>query len=818
MLEALDFPSRGYRENTVENAHGRTCEWLLENKQYRAWVASRTSDAPKHRLLWIKGKAGSGKSTIMKFALKNSRRKPEPSETTREGRIGFAGPTFTFFREIFGAQQRQEQEKPRDLIFSHFFNARAKEQLDKSAEGMYRTLLVQILKRIPRLQEIFAHLQEDWMPSKGLPWPVPKLEELLNTAVENLGGRPIAFYVDALDECDKHEIRQMIQVFANIIKKAASSQQTVRVCFASRPYTDYTTRGAIYLDLSIVQEHKRDIAAYVDSYLQIGDDSTARKARRRLLHMAQGVFLWVKLVVEKLNDEHGAGRPDLYTRWLRGAHGELRLLYKDMLERGMSDGDKEIDERKKLAAIACFQVALFRADNISPRALVYAIEQVLEGDDKTRAPRWKSMDEDTIRRYISSASQGLIECTHAGFHESIQFIHESAQDFMLSKHGLERLLEPETMADIDLRCHEVLRTVCDRALSNALLDQSQLAGFLEWEALVAKLRKDRSLGVNVKSEPNDTDPKQFLEEHPMLMYARRYILTHADAVQRHNGNQKNQGLWLSQLYETHGHSMMNRMWQSFHHYIVSSMYLVDFMVMRQLDALMRASKPLLLRDIRQGRQWHRAPGIWLGTGTGRRWTYVGLRTMWGAKRREESTARCLVDLYLEHLESTARPGSMQAVLRQLADSWSLERGVPSDWDDHSGITLADVSDKLALFFLIALIPANAINDSVVEAIMSHVSAGFAETLLVVLDRSIPTDFLVLDDPMVSPSYLYWAEDNQYSALVASLRSCGIRRISEDSEKQAAWGQPGVSWRSSGSSDLQSESPVSSQSIHDSSDG
>ncbi|KAL2208063.1 hypothetical protein CC79DRAFT_808206 [Sarocladium strictum] len=779
LLEALDFSSRGYRENTVENAHGHTCEWLLQNKQYRAWVASRDSNKTKHRLLWIKGKAGSGKSTIMKFALKTSRGAPDP-EPSHEPGVGIVRSTASFFRGLFGYHQQQQKQRdnPRDLVISHFFNSRAKEQLDKSAEGMYRNLLIQILKRVPRLEETFGQLQQDWMPTKGSSWPIPKLEELLNTAVANLDGRPVVFYVDALDECSKDEIRQMIQVFADLVKNSAHSQQTVRVCFASRPYPVHKTRGAVYLDLSRVEEHNQDIAAYVDARLHIGSSSAARKVRRRLLGMAQGVFLWVKMVVERLNDEYSAGRPDRYARWLSGAHGELRLLYKDILDRGMSDADKEAERRNKQATIVCFLVFSFSYDGLTPRQLVCAIEEALSRENEEGSQTWQLMDKGTIKRYVTNTSHGLLECVDDDepFRvDQVQFIHESAHIFMLSEDGLARLLELETLDEVELHAHEMLRTICDRALRRALMERSQLERYLEWETWFAKRHNESNTDISVGHHLSEHPERMsFIEKHSMLTYARRWILVHTDTVQRHNSNNQDQGLWLSQLYETHGHIMMNRLWQSYRRHIIIPQSFVNFLILNDLDALMLASWPLLVQDAREARQHRRAPGIRFGSGLGQRWLSAGLGP--GCDNREDaSAAQCLVELYLEQLEPVSRPAPVQEVLQQLADTWEVEQEATELGPYGSAVRIADISEKLALFFLIALIPAEKIDESVVEAITEHASAGFVETLGVLLERNISSDFLELGNRADALTYLEWSEESGHAALSAILRSRGIGR-------------------------------------------
>lgn len=49
------------RRSNVEQPHPNTCEWILELAEYKAWKAE------SHGLIWIKGKPGAGKSTLMAF-------------------------------------------------------------------------------------------------------------------------------------------------------------------------------------------------------------------------------------------------------------------------------------------------------------------------------------------------------------------------------------------------------------------------------------------------------------------------------------------------------------------------------------------------------------------------------------------------------------------------------------------------------------------------------------------------------------------------------------------------------------------------------
>ncbi|KAL8382735.1 hypothetical protein RB595_006496 [Gaeumannomyces hyphopodioides] len=62
-LRSLAFKDMDGRVNDIVNAADGTCEWLLKHETLKQWIRQPRG------LLWIKGKPGSGKSTLMKYAL-----------------------------------------------------------------------------------------------------------------------------------------------------------------------------------------------------------------------------------------------------------------------------------------------------------------------------------------------------------------------------------------------------------------------------------------------------------------------------------------------------------------------------------------------------------------------------------------------------------------------------------------------------------------------------------------------------------------------------------------------------------------------------
>lgn len=61
------------RHLTINAAHAKTCQWLFERTEYKDWLDNAKREQHDD-FLWIKGKPGAGKSTLMKCALPHASR------------------------------------------------------------------------------------------------------------------------------------------------------------------------------------------------------------------------------------------------------------------------------------------------------------------------------------------------------------------------------------------------------------------------------------------------------------------------------------------------------------------------------------------------------------------------------------------------------------------------------------------------------------------------------------------------------------------------------------------------------------------------
>ncbi|KAL7801059.1 Pfs, NB-ARC and ankyrin domain protein [Trichoderma afarasin] len=404
ILESLRFDQIEARQMTITTAYAETCQWLLHKSEYLDWLD--TTKIEEHfGFLWIKGKPGTGKSTIMKFAL--------------------------------GSAQKTMKDH---IIIYFFFNARGVD-LEKSTIGMYRSLLLQLLEKLPALQRNLK-FPKILISGKECYWSEDILTNLLAQAIQNFKGSRIICFIDALDECEEDQIRKMIKFFQPVSKSATAGE--FRVCFSSRHYPHISISKGLNLILENQTGHSQDMINYIHDELKIGNSDLANQIRDELQTKASGVFMWVVLVVSILNKEHDKGRiHDLQER-LRELPAGLHELFHDILTR-----DKEYADELLL----CIQWVLFTKHPLRPAQLYYGMLSHVLYEWNPSATTASDME-----RFILNSSKGLIEITKSNT-PTVQFIHESVKDYLLKENGLKDVW-PGLLTDLHGTSHETLKQCC----------------------------------------------------------------------------------------------------------------------------------------------------------------------------------------------------------------------------------------------------------------------------------------------------------------------------------------------------------------------
>ncbi|GFF44915.1 hypothetical protein IFM58399_07413 [Aspergillus lentulus] len=466
LLGSLGFKQMDSRKLTVRTALAKTCQWFLSHPDYKAWLNPENL-TQHHGFLWISGKPGAGKSTIMKFAY---------------------------------SRMKSKFHNKHAITASFFFNARG-ERLEKSISGMYRSLLLQLLEGYPDLQAVLDDPDINSQSQNGCP-SLDVLKDLFRSAVSALGQRSFTCFVDALDECDEQQVVDMVQYFEELAEQCTNKGVLLRICFSSRHYPYIAIQRGVRLTLEDQSGHGEDLATYVASRLQIEDPVLLEDLQNQLLRKAAGVFMWVVLVVSILNKEYRHNGLALRKR-LAEIPGDLSELFKDILRR-----DKENMAGLRL----CILWILLAKRPLQPQEFYHALWSGLALEDQAdeQIPDvgvpGASDSLNRFNRCVISNSKGLAEVTKSE-QPTVQFIHESVRDFLVKERGLHELW-PELGFDWESSSHETLKKCCDSYLNHTSVRASV--------SKVLSHRHELQSGIS--------------NEYPFLGYASQHVLYHANAA------------------------------------------------------------------------------------------------------------------------------------------------------------------------------------------------------------------------------------------------------------------------------------------------
>lgn len=325
ILEQLSYPHMTNRYEEIQEAHSKTFDWIfcgaeqsdLPWNDFAKWLRQDAN------IYWINGKAGSGKSTLMKH-IYDSRHTVEYLQEWGHKRPSTTSQccTATFF----------------------FWNSGT--DMQKSQQGLLRSLLFQVLAQNPNL--IPLALPAQWAEHYNKPltlehqiktkiWLLRELHEAFERLIEQQQYQmSLCFFVDGLDEFSG-DTEQLCMLFKRLEKRSGMA----KFCLSSRPWVVFQENLGHCPKLRLQDLTFKDIEIYVRDKLQ-GSQAFMKLADRdpqlleslkvEIMEKAQGVFLWVEVVIVLLL--RGANNRDsiaqLWTR-LKSFPGELYPLYNTIL-------------------------------------------------------------------------------------------------------------------------------------------------------------------------------------------------------------------------------------------------------------------------------------------------------------------------------------------------------------------------------------------------------------------------------------------------------------------------------------------------------
>ena len=458
------------RKNDINDEAPDTCKWLLDHEKYKTWLARSQA------LLWIEGKPGAGKSTLLGYAV---RQPPQSNE----------------------------------IVASFFFSTRGA-PIQKTSLGMFRSLLHQLLEKIPEMLSKFSLMYEKKRdttlgPGQNLEWHERELREFLDSYTTILPeAHPIRIYVDALDESDQDVAIGLVNYFRKLTSRPSSTKAGISVCFSCRHYPVLAPFHEP--KICVENENDEDIETYVRTSLrdQFPDEGDALYLENIIKRKASNVFQWVTLVIRiilKLNKD-GANLKRIRQK-IEELPDKLEDLYKDALSR--------VEDRAR--AVQLMQWVCFAQRPLTLKELRFAMAIDATTSFTSLKQCQSSADfsetDEQMKRTVTSLSGGLAETRDYQDSRTVQFIHQSVKDYLVQS-GLPNL-DSSLSNNIIGRSHFRLSRSCVKFLT------------LEEVLLYASEKLHR---YDTVEETRKTEI-EIVNRFPLIKYSAKNWIAHAEIVE-----------------------------------------------------------------------------------------------------------------------------------------------------------------------------------------------------------------------------------------------------------------------------------------------
>jgi len=295
-LDSLRFDNTRYRKITGE-CDG-SLNWLWTHEEYCKWSTSDSSG-----LLYIKGKPGSGKSTVTRY----------------------------FKDRLF-----EHQPAAKSATIASFFYSYREGESQTSHYSMLRSILYGILSQDA---SFFYHIQSEYrkcLIHTSTKLLYDSLQKILRGLRNYQSNRQLYLIIDAVDESTSEDRRKILELLFDV---CLATDCIVKIFVASRPVVEleHLTKVRNKTACSVIQMqdvNRDDIGLFVHSFLSKLDlpPDTSSAIMEYVLENAQGVFLWVRLVGDRLVEfaEGGFKTMEIF-RFLKSLPTELEDMYAFLL-------------------------------------------------------------------------------------------------------------------------------------------------------------------------------------------------------------------------------------------------------------------------------------------------------------------------------------------------------------------------------------------------------------------------------------------------------------------------------------------------------
>ncbi|KAK3168553.1 hypothetical protein OEA41_005001 [Lepraria neglecta] len=397
ILVSLHQPEAQDRFDQVDQAYRTTFEWLLDPNETRfiKWLGTGQG------IFWISGKPGSGKLKLMKYAA------TDPCT----------------FENLLANDPRNR------WIWAEFFFSERGKKPKKTLEGLLCRILFELLSKETRLIEFVADVIQDDTGIQEL-WSLISLEAALLSIIEQKkrlrSTYPcLSMRLTSTAKTTHGTHWRLLETLQKLTSSTNGIIVKVLVCVSSRPGNLFEDYFQDYPGFHIYGLTQNDLQLYVhgriNTYLAsredlLSDDDSIisiNKTKDEVIRRAQGVFLWVRLVMT------------------------------DLIE-ALIDGDSpgQLSQNFHIReAFAMLQIALATLTPLSNEEFFQAVQYTCAGPQgfDVKPPTHPEME-----RRLFSRCRGLLEIrtvTHLpnSSGKVVQFLHQPVKDFLTTSSSFETI-------------------------------------------------------------------------------------------------------------------------------------------------------------------------------------------------------------------------------------------------------------------------------------------------------------------------------------------------------------------------------------------
>ncbi|KAF3063118.1 hypothetical protein CFAM422_010240 [Trichoderma lentiforme] len=404
----IHFSTIQTREDSIPKSFESTYSWIFQDDMPTQNSFPKWLDDDSKKVYWITGKPGSGKSTIMKMILNQKYLRNRLSESLGTLR----------------------------LLLIKYYAWLSGQTLQKSIEGLKRTIIFQALEQYPDLAVELTPRRwafcQVLRSTSGLPkWDTWEVDESFETLLSSCGKTiKLALFIDGLDELDTPPL----EVIDFIQHLTARCPNGLKICAASRPWPEFLDEFSEGPMLEMHLQTENDMKIFVSENFQKNKGFVEQRELNPeeisqlftdIVQRANGVFLWVSIVVQHLSDYFSEGQSVFQARQiLETLPTDISSLY-DAIWASI---------RPHNLPDASYMIQVLRAfEGPLPWLTLWLIEEsrfttinsivIPETHDKILAAQR------SLKRKLAARTKCILEISEDGQSCFVDFIHRTARDW-----------------------------------------------------------------------------------------------------------------------------------------------------------------------------------------------------------------------------------------------------------------------------------------------------------------------------------------------------------------------------------------------------